>query len=261
MTNVSFPSVCLQVALKACQKQLAAAQQQVQQQQQQAQQQQADPSLLAKLHQLEGALRQASADYALLLGELAKIRGEAEARQAALASEKALQKGLKEEVQGLQAQLAAAGQAVQLEEMRMVGSRSGTGGGGADGGSGGSSRRVSRTGSTNAGKLLSRRESEEGTGLGRNQLRVMVDQKAASRAALAASRGGDGSMPGVQGADAVAGEGAAGGGEAGARYRRAPGDPGSGPGAAGMSSAELERRAASASRGARERIIPPTGFA
>lgn len=37
-----------------------------------------------KLAQLEGALRQASADYVLILAELSKIRGQGAARQAAL---------------------------------------------------------------------------------------------------------------------------------------------------------------------------------
>lgn len=67
----------LQVALKACQKQLAAVA---------ASPSGPDAATLTKLHQLEGALRQASRDYALILGELTKIRGDAESRQAALAA-------------------------------------------------------------------------------------------------------------------------------------------------------------------------------
>ena len=232
--------------MKACQKQLAAAQQQLlQQQQQQLQQQQPpDPSMVAKLHQLEGALRQASADYALLLGEVAKIRGEAEGRQAALAAERAVQKGLQEEVEGLKAQLvAAAAVAVVPGQVTQVldGRRRVTSGADNGNGSGGGSRRVSNAGS------ICRRESEESAG-GRGQGRVLADHSKAA-AAAARSREGDRFLP-VQGAIAAAGAG-----EAGGRYRGVPGVSG----AAGMSSAELERRSG-ASRGARERIIPPTGF-
>lgn len=46
----------------------------------------ADAAVRHKLAQLEGALRQASADYALILGELGKIRSEGAERQAALES-------------------------------------------------------------------------------------------------------------------------------------------------------------------------------
>lgn len=49
-----------------------------------AAQAEADSAVRQKLAQLEGALRQASADYALILGELSKIRGEGAERQAAL---------------------------------------------------------------------------------------------------------------------------------------------------------------------------------
>lgn len=50
------------------------------------QQEDGDAAVRQKLAQLEGALRQASADYALILGELSKIRSEGSERQAALES-------------------------------------------------------------------------------------------------------------------------------------------------------------------------------
>ena len=96
--------VWFQVALKAAQKQLAATQAQLKavqaaaaeasrqhaaavataQQQTSREASVADAAMRQKLAQLEGALRQASADYALILGELSKIRGEGADRQAAL---------------------------------------------------------------------------------------------------------------------------------------------------------------------------------